>query len=166
MHKAALYPANDQWLDYLADEVTCPGGERTDLPPAQQAAVMLCLINWARQRAGLFSPPATALLDGTAVQKANEIVRCRNFAHAACGGDPAADIRAMGYRGVWGENLYIAAGRSGAPRVALDAWLNSPHHRENLFHPDWRTPGIAVLKLDQFGEYHDMTLWVSHFGSE
>jgi uncharacterized protein YkwD len=127
---------------------------------------MWCLINFARQRDGLTALPTTSLLDGTAVLKANEIVRCHNFDHAACGGDPAADIRATGYQGAWGENLYIAGGRWGAPRVALDGWLNSPGHRENLFRSQWRTQGIAVLKLNQFGPYHDMTLWVSHFGAQ
>jgi uncharacterized protein YkwD len=127
---------------------------------------MLCLIDWARHQRGLGLPTQTTLLASTALLKGNEIVHCRNFAHAACGGDPAEDIRATGYRGAWGENLYIAGGRYGAPRVALDGWLNSPEHRENLFRPEWLTQGIAVIKLDEFGPYHPMTLWVSHFGSE
>ena len=102
----------------------------------------------------------------TLIEKANEIVRCHNFSHTACGQVPDADVRAVGYRGAFGENLYIAGGRYGSPRVALDGWLNSPGHRENLFRPQWRAQGIAVLKLDRFGPYHKMTLWVSHFGSE
>jgi Cysteine-rich secretory protein family len=166
IHRAALYAADDPWRGYLANERTCPGGERTDLPLDQQVEVMLCLIDWARLQRGLSSPTQTTLLTSTALQKGNEIVRCHNFAHAPCGGDPADDTRAIGYRGAWGENLYIAGGRYGAPRVALDGWLNSPGHRENLFRPEWQKQGIAVIKLDQFGPYHPMTLWVSHFGSE
>jgi len=166
IHKLSLYGANDPWKSYLANEQTCPGGERTDLPLPQQADVMLCLIDWARQRHGLSPLPATSLLDSTAIEKANEIVRCHNFSHTACGQVPDADVRAVGYRGAFGENLYIAGGRYGSPRVALDGWLNSPGHRENLFRPQWRAQGIAVLKLDRFGPYHKMTLWVSHFGSE
>ena len=162
---APLYEADDPWKPYLADEQTCPGGERTDLPLARQADVMLCLIDWARERRGLNALPAVSLLDHTALEKAGEIVRCHNFDHAAGGGSPDADVRAAGYRGAFGENLYIAGGRYGAPRVALDGWLNSPGHRENLFRPEWRTQGIAILKLDRFGAYRDMTLWVSHFGS-
>jgi len=166
LHQAPLYPERDPWRRYLADERTCPGGERTDLPPDRQVEVMRCLIDWARQQHGLNPPMQTALLTSTALQKAQEIVRCHNFDHAACGSDPATDVRATGYHGAWGENLYIASGRYGAPRVALDGWLNSPGHRENLFRPEWRTQGIALAKLDEFGAYHGAELWVSHFGSK
>lgn len=163
--QAGLYAPDDLWQGYLADEQTCPAGERTDLPVYQQEQVMLCLIDWARQRRGLTAPRQTALLASTALQKANEIIRCNNFAHTACGNDPAVDIHAAGYHGAFGENLYIAGGPAGAPRAALDGWLNSPGHRENLFRPEWLVQGIALVKLDQFGQYRDMSLWVSHFGS-
>jgi hypothetical protein len=33
----------------------------------------------------------------------------------------------------------------------LGGWLNSPHHRENLFRPEWRFQGIAVEKIAKFG---------------
>lgn len=164
--RVGLYPASDPWQSYLADERSCPGAERTDLPVVQQDQLMLCLINWARRRAGLTELPQTVLLASTSLQKANEILRCDHFAHAACGDDPAEDVRAAGYRGTFGENLYIAGGPLGAPRVALDGWLNSPGHRENLFRPEWRTQGIALVKLARFGVYMDASLWVSHFGSE
>ena len=166
IQKAPLYAPGDPWKAYLAGEQTCPGSERTDLPLARQADVMLCLIDWARERRGLGALPALSLLDHTALEKAGEIVRCNNFDHSPCGQSPDADVRATGYAGAFGENLYIAGGRYGAPRVALDGWLNSPGHRENLFRPEWRTQGIAILKLDRFGAYRDMTLWVSHFGSQ
>jgi uncharacterized protein YkwD len=166
IHKLSLYRADDPWKAYLANEQTCPGGDRTDLPLARQADIMLCLIDWARQRRGLGALPVASLLDRTALQKASEIVRCHNFDHAACGQEPDADVRATGYQGAFGENLYIAGGRYGAPRIALDGWLNSPGHRENLFRPQWRAQGVAILKLDQFDRYRKMTLWVSHFGSE
>jgi uncharacterized protein YkwD len=164
--RSSLYPPKDPWKRYLAGERACPGGERTDLSAAREAQVMTCLIDWARRRAGLAPLPRVPLLTSTARQKANEIVRCRNFAHDACSGDPASDVRAAGYQGSFGENLYIAAGRFGAPRVALDGWLNSPGHRENLFRAEWKTQGIALVKLPVFGQYRNMSLWVSHFGSE
>ena len=153
VHQAPLYAESDPWKRFLADERTCPGGERTDLPPNRQVEVMLCLIDWARQQHGLTMPMQTALLTSTAIQKAHEIVRCENFAHSPCGADPATDVRRTAYRGAWGENLYIADGRFGAPRIALDGWLNSPDHRENLFRPEWKTQGIALAKIDRFGPY-------------
>ena len=92
------------------------------------------------------------VLNLTSLAKASKIIRCTDFNHDACGEDAAADARRAGYNGAWGENLYVAEGRHGSPRVALDGWLNSPHHRENLLTPTWRTQGIAVEKVDRFGE--------------
>ena len=162
---AALYGAGDPWRQYLASEQSCPGGTRTDLPVNVQMQVMLCLIDYARRQRGLSEPTQTTLLSSTALQKANEIVRCQTFAHAPCGGSPADDVRASGFEGEFGENLYVAEGPYGAPRVALDGWLNSREHRENLFRPEWRTQGIAVVKLPTFLAYHDAALWVSHFAT-
>jgi len=160
-----LYWPKDRWTEYLADEKTCPGGERTDLPLAEQANVMVCLVNYARTKRGLARLWPVDILNGSSLAKASRIVRCKEFAHAACGGDPALDARAAGYGGAFGENLYIAGGRWGAPRVALDGWLNSPGHRANLFRPEWRTQGIAVETIPRFGAYREAALWVNQFGS-
>jgi uncharacterized protein YkwD len=160
-----LYPANDPWKSYLADEQTCPGGERTDLPLDQQANVMVCLVNYVRHRRGLATLATYPLLNNSSLLKAGKIVRCKEFAHDACGESPDADTRAAGYQGDWGENLYIGEGRLGAPRVAVDGWLNSPGHRENLFQPEWRSEGIAVMKVAQLGKYSNATLWVNEFAA-
>jgi len=165
IRKGSLYPPNDPWKDYLASEQTCPGGERTDLPLSEQANVMTCLINYARQQQGLSTLTPASLLNETSLKKADKIVRCNEFAHGACGDDPAADVRAANYYGSWGENLYIGEGRLGAPRVALDGWLNSSEHRENLFTPSWRCEGIAVMTAARVGEYSNVTLWVNQFGA-
>ena len=165
IRKGSPYPANDSWKNYLASERTCPGGERTDLPLAEQANIMTCLINYARQQRGLSTLSPASLLNETALKKAGKIVRCNEFAHAACGEDPAADVRAFNYYGSWGENLYLGEGRMGAPRVALDGWLNSPEHRENLFRSNWRFEGIAVITAAHIGEYSDATVWVNQFGT-
>jgi uncharacterized protein YkwD len=166
IRKGSLYPANDPWKSYLASEQTCPGGERTDLPLSQQANVMVCLINYARQQRGLSTLSPASLLNETSLKKADKIVRCNEFAHNACGDDPAADIRAANYYGAWGENLYLGEGRLGAPRVALDGWLNSSEHRENLFQPGWRVEGIAVMTAAHVGAYSHVTVWVNQFGMD
>lgn len=165
IHGDPLYAKDDPWRAYLADERTCPGGERHDAPLQEQAQTMVCLVNFARERRGLEPVTTVALLNRTSILKAEKIVRCRDFDHSACGTDPAADATAAGYLGAWGENLYIAGGRFGSPRVAMDGWLNSRGHRENLFRPEWRTQGIAVQRLARFGRDRDMTLWVNQFGT-
>lgn len=160
-----LYARNDPWKAYLANERTCPGGEELDLPLAEQAQVMVCLVNYARRRRGLEPVATNGLLNQTSLLKAGKIERCRDFNHDACGEDAALDARAAGYRGAWGENLFIAEGTWGAPRPALDGWLNSDGHRENLFQPAWRLQGIAVMKIARFGDDRNVTLWVNQFGT-
>jgi uncharacterized protein YkwD len=161
----SLYRADDAWKAYLASEQTCPDAERLDLPLARQADTMVCLVNFARRKRGLQPVTPVELLNRTSVLKADKIQRCRDFNHNACGEDAAADTRAAGYRGAWGENLFIAEGAWGAPRPALDGWLNSAEHRENLFRPEWRTEGITIMKIARFGPERNITLWVNQFGT-
>jgi uncharacterized protein YkwD len=161
---SSLYAKNDPWLAYLASESVCPGGERTDLPVALQVATVACLVNFARKRRGLRPLVVVPLLNGASVRKARAIVRCETFAHNPCGEDWTSAARAAGYGGVFGENLYVASGRWGAPRVAVDAWLNSDPHRENLFGREWREQGLAVLPGKSFGVYRDVALWVNVLG--
>jgi uncharacterized protein YkwD len=165
IRKGDVYPENDPWKEYLADEQTCPGGERTDLPLDEQANIMVCLVNYARQRRGLSTLVTYPLLNDTSLLKAGKIVRCNDFAHNACGEAPEDDTRAAGYYGAWGENLYVGEERLGAPRVALDGWLNSPGHRDNLFQPEWRSQGIAVMRAGRFSRYSNATLWVNEFAA-
>jgi len=102
LHRASPYAANDQWREYLADEQTCPGGERADAPLSQQVMTMVCLVNFARVKRGLQPLTTVALLNTSSLAKAARIVRCRDFAHAACGQAPESDARAAGYAGSFG----------------------------------------------------------------
>jgi len=160
----SLYAKNDPWRAYLAGESVCPGGERIDLPAPQQAETVACLINFARKRHGLRPLVVRASLNGASVTKAKAIVQCQTFAHNPCGRNWVSSVRTAGYAGPVGENLYVATGRWGAPRVAIDAWLNSASHRENLFARRWREQGIAVLPNESFGGYRNVALWVSVLG--
>ena len=161
---ASLYAQNDPWKQYLASEAICPGGERIDQPLAAQADTVACLVNYARKRRGLRPLVVASILNGASIRKARAILRCGDFAHAPCGGDWTAAVRSTGYKGLFGENLYLASGRFGAPRPAVDAWLNSAAHRENLFGAQWREQGIAVVTLDQFGDHRDAAIWVNVLG--
>jgi uncharacterized protein YkwD len=160
----SLYAENDPWKSYLASESVCPGGERTDLPVERQVAAVACLVNYAREREGLRDLVVLPVLNGASIRKARAIIRCENFAHNPCGGDWTTAVRSTGYPGVFGENLYVASGRWGAPRVAVDAWLNSAPHRANLFRRAWREQGLAVLPRESFGDYTNVAVWVSVLG--
>lgn len=160
-----LYPPNDPWKDYLAPEQTCPGAENINLPLDEQANIMVCLVNYARQHRGLSTLVTYPLLNNASLSKAGKIVSCNDFTHEPCGEIPNADALAAGYYGAWGENLYIGEGRLGAPRLAMDGWLNSDGHRENLFQPDWKSEGIAAMKVARLGNYSNVILWVNEFGT-
>jgi uncharacterized protein YkwD len=162
--ESPLYAENDRWRSYLADERTCPGGEDASAPLALQLETMRCLIDYARSRRNVGSLPVDPLLSRSATLKGQDIERCAVFAHAPCGGDPSDVARQAGYAGSFGENLYIGDGRLGAPRPALDGWLNSDGHRANLLRPGWRVQSLYVAKLPRFRDHRDATLWVSHFG--
>jgi uncharacterized protein YkwD len=73
--------------------------------------------------------------------------------------------RTRGYPQVsWGENLALSPGPFAAARVAADGWLNSEHHRENLFNPDWTEQGVAIVTVPAFQGQRDVSIWVSQFG--
>ncbi len=58
------------------------------------------------------------------------------------GSTPGDRATAAGYR--WlkiGEN--IAKGQT-TPKEVVNAWMNSPHHRENILNPDFTELGVAV----------------------
>jgi uncharacterized protein YkwD len=161
---APLYAPNDPWRAWLADERTCPGGEDTTIPPEAQLEVMLCLVNFARAQEGLEPLVLSEVLNESAAAKARDIVSCREFSHEACGRQSNQTLIDVGYHGSWGENLYAAEGPLVAPRPALDGWLNSRGHRENLFRTEWRTIGIALLAGAELGRVDDGVVWVNHFG--
>jgi Cysteine-rich secretory protein family len=159
-----LYPENDPWSAWLADEQTCPGGEDVSVPPDVQVHVMLCLLNFARAHEGLGPVALSPFLSLTARSKARDIALCRDFSHEACGKRPFQAADDFGYRGALGENLYVGEGPLMAPRPAVDTWLNSKSHRENLFQPGWRTVGISVLAGATLDDVEDGVVWVNHFG--
>ena len=162
--KQSIYEKDDPWGEWLADESTCPGGEDVGLPPDVQITVMLCLLNFARVHEGLGPVSISPFLTQTASSKARDVAICRQFSHEACGKEPFQAADDLGYVGPLGENLYIGEGPLMAPRPAVDAWLNSPGHRENLFQPGWRAVGISLLPGATLDEIEDGVVWVNHFG--
>jgi hypothetical protein len=46
---------------------------------------------------------------------------------------------------VLGENLAWGTGGLATPGAIMQAWMNSPGHRENILNPDFREVGIGVV---------------------
>ena len=157
------------WLAYVAPASTCPGGDDPKASPDAQQGTMLCLVNYARARKGL-APLATAVpLSTAAALKARQIADCGRFDHDPCGTGANAVFDVSGYKaGVtqWGtgENLAIASAAIASPRRILNGWLESEHHRENLFRTDWREQGVALLPGISLDGHPNVNVWVSDFG--
>ena len=66
--------------------------------------------------------------------------------HYGVYGSPTDLARALGYNGSVGENL--ARGVS-SPKYAVESWMNSPAHRENLLYPRYQTIGVGAYINEQ-----------------
>jgi uncharacterized protein YkwD len=165
-HKTRLYPTHDRWAAFLPNPVLCAQSTNASASTADAQAAMICALNYARARDGLKALPVSALLQRSARLKARDIIRCQDFSHGACGKDPHAVADEVGYPNVaWGENIYAGPGPFAAARVSADGWLNSAHHRENLFRTEWTEQGISVVIAKRFKGQNNVAIWVSEFGS-
>jgi uncharacterized protein YkwD len=160
-----VHSRKDPWKAWLAPGSICPGREDASAPSRQQELAALCLVDYARRRQGLPPLPEADMLSASSAAKAGDIVRCDDFAHGACGRRPDAVVRDAGFRGTWGENIYAGSSGYATPLAAVDGWLNSPHHRENLFRRNWTEQGIALLHADELEGQSDVAVWVSEFGA-
>jgi uncharacterized protein YkwD len=110
--------------------------------------------------------PVSPLLARSAELKALDIIRCKDFSHTACGKNARAVADEVGYPQVsWGENILYGGGPFRPARVASDGWLNSEHHRENLFRPEWTEQGVALVVAKKFKGQTNVFVWVSEFGA-
>jgi hypothetical protein len=164
-HVDAARASHDPWAAYLAPESACPGRSRVDLPVVTQDRVMVCLLAYARERAGLRPLPVVYLLNRSSVLKGMDIVHCSDFSHTACGRPFASVFEDVGYSGATGENIAWGAAAAGSPLVIVSGWLNSQHHRENLFSPDWTEQGLALVPATGFLGAASAQVWVNEFGN-
>jgi uncharacterized protein YkwD len=159
------YARNDPWAAWLAPDSVCPGGDDASQSVPVQVSVATCLLNYARERQALPPLARSAVLDAGSLRKAQDIVACNQFSHFACGKSPDADARADGLTdALFGENIYWGPAMYEPPRVAVDQWLNSDHHRENLFDPRWESQGVAVLVTPSF-QRSQGEVWVNEFSA-
>jgi len=128
---------------------------------------MLCMTNFARERAGLASLARAEQLDGSARSKSADVLRCNHFSHFACGREFTYWMEASGYLAVqcWraGENLAWGAGEEGSVRSIFRAWMRSPGHRQNIL-GEFDQIGIG-LQVGDLGGRNGIRVWTQHFGS-
>jgi uncharacterized protein YkwD len=134
----------------VSDAEGCPGSggvpSANDLTTPREA--ILCLLNQERARHGLPALRQNAVLE-LASQRHSEDMGARNyFEHDTPEGvDVAGRTHAAGYAavGVWvGENIYWGEEALSTPVKAVQAWMRSPGHRENILRPQFTEVGVGV----------------------
>jgi uncharacterized protein YkwD len=156
--------ASAAYEDLLAPESVCANQTSASLSVDVQEAAMLCMVNHARTRSGVPALSRHALLMDSSDRKAQDIVRCAQFSHTACGLRFDQRIRDAGYTATAsGENIAWGTGSYGTVRRTMTNWLNSTGHRTNLLNPTYRDQGIALIKTT-FQGYTGAHVWVNHFG--
>lgn len=106
------------------------------------------LTNEQRVKNGLPPLDVSPLLTEAAQDKADDMAQNSYYAHVSPDGKtPLYWLDHVGYHYLnAGENLVIDRTTS---EQAVDAWMNSPDHRENILRPQFTEIGIGVAK----GEY-------------
>jgi uncharacterized protein YkwD len=113
-------------------------------------AVVLCLLNNERAKAGLIALRLDPQLTSASISHSLDMVARQFFAHDAPGGSsPVSRMRAAGYipaSGAWqvGENIAWGSGSYGSLGSIMQAWMNSPPHRENILDPAFRDVGVGI----------------------
>lgn len=123
---------------------------------------IVALTNQKRAEIGLPALSPNGQLASAASSKAGDMFANNYWAHnSPAGKTPWSFISAAGYKYVYaGENLARDFSDAGA---VVNAWMNSPSHKENILDKNFKEIGVAVSdgKLDG----HDGILVVQMFGS-
>jgi uncharacterized protein YkwD len=144
-------------------------GARVRHLPALEGQVLEA-INGFRHEHGLVALRINRQLAATARQHSLSVAAHGYFEHTSLDGSAfwKRDRRYAGNSRIWalGENL--AWGSPGlSARQALELWLASPTHRENLLSPAWREIGLgAVHAIGAGGVFNgvDATILTGDFG--
>ena len=150
----------------VAPKSKCDSQTDTKAPNKVQEKAMRCLINYARDHTGSHGLGSSKSLERAAGEKAGDVMRC-GFSHTACGNPADLYARRYGYTEAsswqWGENLAWGRGGRGSARDIMQAWLNSPPHREAMLRGSFDDAGISVRK-GGFNGHSNVAVWVLELG--
>jgi uncharacterized protein YkwD len=139
--------------DGVGTGAACPDADaapRAETLPALRDAT-LCLLNGERADHGLAPLSPDERLASAATAYAHDLVAGSYFSHTGRDGSGVADrIERSGYLPrdagwVLGENLAWGTGGLATPGAIMQAWMNSPGHRENILNPGFREIGVGVV---------------------
>jgi hypothetical protein len=134
-------------------------GYASNIPPSE----VIRLTNEKRAQAGLPALTENGTLSAAAQAKGADMLNRDYWAHVAPDGtEPWSFFINAGYKYRYaGENL--ARDFSNASS-AVDAWMGSSTHKENILSPKYKEIGIAVIEGDLAGV--DTTIIVQFFGTK
>ena len=120
------------------------------------------LTNQKRAERGLGPLKTNSLLNEVAQRKAGDMFAFNYWAHTSPSGrDPWSFFQEVGYKYTYaGENLARDFMNS---ESVVEAWMNSPSHRDNLLNPNYKEIGLAVVNGTLNGV--ETTLVVQSFGT-
>lgn len=120
------------------------------------------LTNVEREKNGLSSLSLNSNLSQAAIAKGNDMLSKGYWAHFAPDGTtPWSFFLSFGYKYKYaGENLARDFSDAGS---AVNAWMNSPTHRENILNSNYEEIGIGVVEGALSGV--DTTIIVQFFGT-
>lgn len=149
----------------VAPSEVCPGQTEPSLNFGEQSAVMLCMLNYAREVNGLAPLRLSFKLGRAAEEKSSDILECHEFSHEACHRAFTFWDQRFGYlRGCWkvGENIAWGTGNLASVRAIVTALLESPEHHANILGP-YRQVGFG-LRIGTVEGYEDAVVWSQDFG--
>jgi len=122
---------------------------------------IVALTNLERNKLSLAPLIANVQLTTAAQKKAEHILAEQYFSHNSLDGEKFSTwVKEENYRYlVVGENL--AMGFNSAEEV-LNAWMNSPLHKENILNPRYRDIGIGIIRGQMNGK--ETEIIVQYFG--
>jgi len=137
---------------YLDDEAIALADSSGDTTALRSEALRAYnLVNETRANEGVDPLTWDQGLESTSSVRAEEC--SSSFSHTRPNGSPwyTVDSQIMG-----GENLAFGFNDAGS---AVDAWMDSPTHRDNVLYPDFTKIAISVYVSDD-GTYY----WAQEFG--
>lgn len=139
--------------DGVGAGATCPNPGLAPAPATLGAVAdaTLCLLNGERADHGLAPLVPSARLARAATAYAQDLVNHSYFSHTGRDGSGVRErIERVGYIPAdagWslGENLAWGTGALATPGSIMQAWMNSPGHRENILNAAYREIGIGIV---------------------
>lgn len=145
-------PAKDFLPRLLGQDV--PDEPQTPRAPVQSPAIakdeaeVRQRINEIRQERGLNQLRDNLMLAQVARNYSQKMARKNFFSHTSPDGDtPAQRVRSAGiFYLVMGENLFKSTNVPKPVPLAVEGWMDSPGHRENILHPEYTQTGVGIWR--------------------